>query len=89
MARLDFYASGMSAGAPAIIAADTLYDLGLMHCTGRDGVVDLVEAHKWLNLAAMRGSAAARGLRQEIAAEMTRAEISRAQRLAREWLALH
>jgi len=89
MARLDFYASGMSAGTTATIAADALYDLGLMCCTGRDGAVDLVEAHKWLNLAAMRGNAPARHLRQELALEMTRAEIARAQRLAREWLALH
>jgi TPR repeat protein len=87
MARLDFYASGMSAGTPATMAVDALYELGLMHCTGRDGAVDLVESHKWLNLAAMRGSADAKRLRLELASEMTRAEISRAQRLAREWLA--
>ncbi len=87
MARLDFYASGMSAGTPATIAADALYEMGLMHCTGRNGGIDLVEAHKWLNLAAMRGSADAKLLRLELAQEMTRAEISRAQKLAREWLA--
>jgi TPR repeat protein len=68
---------------------DALFELGLMHCAGRDGALDLVNAHKWFNLAAMRGNAEAKRYRMEIAREMSRAEIAEAQRLAREWLARH
>ncbi|HAC57302.1 MAG TPA: hypothetical protein DCF73_02975, partial [Rhodobiaceae bacterium] len=35
---------------------DALYNLGLMYSTGRGVDVDLVTAHKWFNLAAMKGS---------------------------------
>lgn len=51
--------------------------------------IDLVEAHKWFNLAAMRGNEDARQYRSEISREMSRVQVSRAQRLAREWLARH
>jgi uncharacterized protein len=68
---------------------DALFELGLMHCAGREGALDLVNAHKWFNLAAMRGNADAKRYRMEISGEMSRAEIAEAQRLAREWLARH
>lgn len=87
MARLDFYTTEMLAGAPAALASDALYELGLMYCSGRNGDYDLVEAHKWFNL--MRGNADAKRLRVELALEMTRAEIARAQKRAREWLSRH
>ena len=70
-------------------ATDALFELGLMYCAGRDVTLDLVEAHKWFNLAAMRGNAEARRYRVEIAREMSKPEIARAQRLAREWTAVH
>jgi TPR repeat protein len=89
MARLDFYSGEMLGGAPAAFATDALYELGLMYCTGRAGTLDMVEAHKWFNLAAMRGNADAKRMRLELAGELTRAEIARAQRLAREWLSRH
>ena len=60
-----------------------------MHSTGAALPADLVEAHKWFNIAAVRGNREAIRLRQEIAAEMSAAEISAAQRAARDWLALH
>lgn len=66
---------------------DALFELGLSYCTGKHGKVDLVEAHKWFNLAAMRGSEDAKRYRLELAGELSRTEIARAQRLAREWLA--
>jgi uncharacterized protein len=47
----------------------------------------LITAHKWFNIAASRGNADAKRYRSEISAEMSRAEISKAQRMAREWLA--
>ena len=35
---------------------DALYDLGVTYSTGRGGIpVDLIEAHKWFNLAALAG----------------------------------
>jgi hypothetical protein len=63
---------------------DLFFALGLMHAVGSRA--DLVSAHKWFNLAAMRGHEGARRLRGEIAAEMSAAEIAAAQRAAREWL---
>ncbi|MDO8421241.1 MAG: hypothetical protein Q7S99_03685 [Parvibaculum sp.] len=68
---------------------DALYDLGLMYSTGRGVEVDLVTAHKWFNLAAVRGSEPARYSRAELAREMDAAEVAEAQRQAREWLASH
>ena len=67
-----------------------LYDLGLIYSTGRNGAPsDYVTAHKWFNLAALRGYEAALVERAEVALQMTGEEISTAQRLAREWVATH
>lgn len=67
---------------------DALYDLGVSYSTGRGGVdVDLIEAHKWFNLAALSGSARAQECRAEISYEMSAREIAEAQRQARAWLA--
>ena len=66
---------------------DALFELGVTYSTGRGGVpVDLIEAHKWFNLAAMRGNAEAKSRRAELALEMTAAQIADAQREARAWL---
>jgi TPR repeat protein len=65
------------------------FDLGMNCMTGSEVVVDLVSAHKWFNLAAMRGNTDAIRLRREIAAEMTTAEITTAQRAARQWITTH
>ena len=77
-------------GAEALISAnascETFYDLGLEHASGRSGPADLVSAHKWFNIAAMKGHADAARMRREIAAEMADAEIGQAQRAARDWL---
>ncbi len=70
-------------------AADALFQLGLAYCSGRDGEVDLIEAHKWFNLAALRGNAEAKAYRSELAGEMSKADIGVAQRRAREWLSRH
>ena len=64
-----------------------LYELGVAYSTGSGGVaVDMVEAHKWFNLAAVAGSEAAMACRSEIAEDMTAREISVAQKAARAWL---
>ena len=68
---------------------ETLYQLGVMHAAGRSVPADLVTAHKWFNIAAMKGHAEAARMRREIAAEMTDAEIGQAQRAARDWLKAH
>lgn len=89
MARLELSARDTVEYAPQGGGADVLFQLGLDYCTGRTGQADLVQAHKWFNLAALRGNAAAKSYRQDIAAEMTKAQVARAQRLAREWLAVN
>ena len=67
---------------------DALFDLGVAYSTGRGGIaVDLIEAHKWFNLAALNGSTRAQECRAEISVEMTAREIAEAQRQARAWLA--
>jgi len=65
---------------------DMFFELGMMYSTGRSVPTDLVSAHKWFNLAAMRGNSEAIRLRLEIAAEMSDAEIAEAQRAARDSL---
>jgi TPR repeat protein len=67
-------------------SAEALYELGIACASGRSAPADLVSAHKWFNLAAMKGHAEATRMRREIAAEMTDAEIGQAQRAARDWL---
>ncbi|MGI8526458.1 MAG: hypothetical protein ACR2K5_09830 [Pseudolabrys sp.] len=62
------------------------FELGMMYASGRDVALDLVEAHKWFNIAASRGNADATRLRREIAEQMSDAEIGIAQRAARDWL---
>ena len=67
---------------------DALFDLGLTYSTGLGGIeVDLVEAHKWFNLAALSGCTRGQECRAEISLEMTAREIAEAQRQARAWLA--
>ena len=66
---------------------DAYYDLGVAFSTGSHGVdCDLVEAHKWFNLAAVNGHCEAQMCRSDIADEMTAREIAEAQRRAREWI---
>ena len=67
-------------------AADTFFELGMMYSVGRSVPVDYVVAHKWFNLAAMRGNLDAIRLRREIADQMSDTEIAAAQRAARAWL---
>jgi TPR repeat protein len=66
--------------------ADALYNLGLAYSTGQGAGVDMVAAHKWFNLAAIRGIEAAKRWRNQLASEMTLRQIAEAQKLAREWL---
>jgi uncharacterized protein len=64
------------------------FDLGVAFSCGTGGVgIDLIEAHKWFNLAALAGNEEAQACRAKISEEMTAREIAQAQRLARDWLA--
>ncbi len=64
-----------------------LYDLGVAYSTGSHGApCDLIEAHKWFNLAALKGHEEAAWCRADVSDEMTAREIAEAQRRAREWL---
>ncbi len=79
-------ASCLAAAAQGDISA--YYDLGVAYSTGSHGVdCDLIEAHKWFNLAAVNGHAEAQLCRADISDEMTAREIAEAQRRAREWIA--
>ncbi|HXW41964.1 MAG TPA: sel1 repeat family protein [Xanthobacteraceae bacterium] len=69
--------------------AERFFQLGLMYSTGRSVPADMVSAHKWFNIAAMRGSSEAARRRCEIAGEMSSDEIAAAQRAARAWLTRH
>jgi len=65
---------------------DVLFERGLYWASGRSGVVNLVAAHKWFNLAAMKGRLDAIQLRREVAEMMSEVEIAIAQREARAWM---
>ena len=84
--QVDFSKAELAAAGGAV---EALYQLGLRYSTGHGVPQDLVIAHKWFNLAAMSGSREARGIRAEIAQDMTPEQIAEAQRLAREWRQPH
>ncbi|QPC93999.1 sel1 repeat family protein [Mesorhizobium sp. INR15] len=88
MARFEMQEAGFGVmGATA--QADILFELGMMYATGRDCETDVVAAHKWFNIAAIKGSARAAELRSELSAAMSKVEIARALREAREWMTIH
>lgn len=86
MARLDYGISDLVEAPAGATGADALFQLGLMYSAGRDVELDLVVAHKWFNLAALRGNDDAKVYRMEIARELSRQDVARAQKMAREWL---
>lgn len=87
MARFEMLEQGFGAmGASA--QADILFELGMMYATGRDCDADVVAAHKWFNIAAIKGSARAAELRSELSGTMSKADIAKALRLAREWMTI-
>ena len=73
----------------ATALSDVLFERGLYWASGRCGLVDLVAAHKWFNLAALKGRSDAIALRREVAEQMSDDEIARAQREARAWISTH
>jgi TPR repeat protein len=89
MARFEMGGLDIASMAERRPSGEGLFELGLVYATGREVETDLVAAHKWFNLAAIRGNAEAALYRQEVALEMTQAAIAEAQRAAREWLRTH
>lgn len=78
-------ASCLAAAAAGEIGA--YFDLGVAYSTGSHGTeCDLIEAHKWFNIAAAQGHEDAASCRADISEEMTARQIAEAQRRAREWL---
>lgn len=86
MARFEMLDSNVAPLGQGPVSGDMLFELGMMYSVGRDAPIDLVSAHKWFNLAAVKGNTEAIRLRREVADQMTDAEVAIAQRAARDWL---
>ncbi len=68
---------------------DVFRVIGLMYATGHGCDQNLVEAHKWLNIAAIKGCERSVGLRANLAATMSKQQLAEALRDAREWMTCH
>jgi hypothetical protein len=79
----------MATPVDATAMSDVLFERGLYWASGRFGVVNLVAAHKWFNLAALKGRSDAIAARREVAELMSEIEIAAAQREARAWITTH
>jgi uncharacterized protein len=66
-------------------SASAQSDLGQLYASGLGGSQDLVQAHMWYSLAAGNGYEIATGYRNDLAKQMTPAQIAETQQLAREW----
>lgn len=79
-------------GPCAALTADAnhedLLQMGLIYSTGLGVEEDLVAAHKWFNLAALKGNEDAKMHRKDLSEMMSTSEIAEAQKSAREWLQL-
>jgi uncharacterized protein len=89
MARFELASPDVAALGQGSASADLFYDLGIRYSVGTCVPADLIAAHKWFNIAALKGCSDAIRLRQEIAANMSPSEIAAAQRAARDWLTSH
>ncbi|WP_209017010.1 sel1 repeat family protein [Roseibium aggregatum] len=89
MARFEMHSADMAIMGEKPVSADILFQMGLDSASGRHGDTDLITAHKWFNIAALKGNKDAARYRKEISGEMSPTEIAEAQRSAREWLSTH
>ena len=85
----DTIENTMANSLPQSATADDMLAMGLKYCFGRGVAQNYVEAHKWFNLAALKGSDNAKSYRCELAREMSAQQIAEAQRQARAWMTLH
>ena len=67
--------------------ADAQHNLGVMYAIGEGILQDYLVAHMWFNLASASAHAGAKKYRDQIAAKMTPADISIAQKMARQCMA--
>lgn len=88
MARIEMENADMAA-LGAANNADILFEMGMMYATGRECDIDMVAAHKWFNIAAIKGCPRAAALRSEVAGAMSKPDLARALREAREWMTCH
>lgn len=65
---------------------ESCFARGIDYSSGREVEIDMVQAHKWFNIAAARGHKDGAQMRREVAALMSDSEIGLAQRAARDWL---
>jgi TPR repeat protein len=65
--------------------AKAQFYLGLQSAFGEGGPLDLAQAHMWYSLAAGNGHVGAAVYRDDLTRQMTPAQISEAQKRAREW----
>ena len=84
-AAISWYCKAVKQG-----AADAMNNIGTTYGKGQGIIQDYVQAHKWFNLAAARekpGEDRNQYVKNRdlAASKMTPADISQAQRLAREW----
>lgn len=89
MARFDMDVADQVSGRDLAADGQLYYQLGLQSASGRSRPVDLVEAHKWFNLAVMQGFRDAAERRAELAREMSREEVAEALRQARAFVTRH
>ena len=74
---------------PMTGSAEEFLALGMRYCLGQGVEQNNVMAHKWFNIAAIKGNENARSYLFELSSEMTAAEILEAQRQARSFLTVH
>ena len=82
MARYEMGAE-MASMAEAKPTPENFFELGMIYSAGREVDADLVAAHKWFNIAAVKGNREAALYRQEVAREMTAGRRRSAARRAR------
>ena len=80
MARFEMATPNVDVNEGAAVTSGALLQLGIMYSLGREVDRDLVAAHKWFNLAALRGNECAKQYRRDISSEMSPEEIAQAQR---------
>ncbi|MGG7518566.1 sel1 repeat family protein [Allorhizobium undicola] len=88
MAQLDMMTESLIAG-KGERQTDVFRMLGLMYATGKGCDRDLVAAHKWLNIAAIKGCEKSAKLRADLAGAMRKDQLAEALREAREWMTIH
>lgn len=75
-------------GISSTATAEDLCKVGLAYSTGVGVDADMVAAHKWFNLAVLKGSDEAKEYRQQMAELLSSEEINQALKSARDWLRL-